>query len=80
MFSPIFCPGAETSREGSDCRTNLRNIFTETNMVANASKPMGWNINTCKTCRLIIGAEFMLLFTINLTMSISLANDNCVPY
>ena len=70
----------ETSREGSDCRTNLRDTFTEINMVANALKPMGWNISTWKTCRLIIGAEFMLLFTINLTMSISLANDHCVPY
>ena len=66
----------ETSREVSDCRTNLRNIFAETNMIAKHSKPMGWNINTCKSCRLMIGAEFMLLFTIDLTMSISLANGN----
>ena len=70
---------AETSREMSDFRTNLLNIFTETNMIANPSKPMGWNINTYKSCRLIIYAEFVLLFTINLTTSISLADENCVP-
>ena len=56
---------AETSREMSDFRTNLLNMFTETNMIANPSKPMGWNINTYKSCRLIIYAEFVLLFTIN---------------
>ena len=49
-------------------------------MVANPSKPMGWDINTCKSCLLITDAEFLLLFTINVKMSISLANDNCVPY
>ena len=70
---------AETSREMSDCRTNLLNIFTETNMVGNPSKPMGWNINTYKSCRLIIYAEFVLLFTINLTASISPADENGVP-
>ena len=70
---------AETSREMSDFRTNLPNIFTETNMIANPSKPMGWNINTYKSCCLIIYAEFVLLFTINLTTSISLADENCVP-
>ena len=70
----------ETSREVSDCRTNLLNIFTDTNMVANPSKSMGWDINTCKSCLLITDADFLLLFTINLSMSISLANDNCVPY
>ena len=43
-------------------------------------KPMGWNINMCKSCLLIIEAEFLLLFTINLMMSMSLVNDNCVPY
>ena len=29
---------------------------------------------------LIIDAEFLLLFTINSTMRILLANDNCDPY
>ena len=70
---------AETSRDMSDFSTNLQNIFTETNMVANPSKPMGWNINAYKSCRLIIGAEFVLLFTINLTTSISLSDGNGVP-
>ena len=70
---------SETSREMSDFRTNLLNIFTETKMVANPSKPMGWNINTYNSCRLIIGAEFVLLFIINLTTNISLVDENGVP-
>ena len=70
---------AETSREMSDFRSNLLNIFTETNMVANPSKPMRWNINRYKSCRPIIYAEFVLLFTIYLTTSISLADENGVP-
>ena len=63
----------------SDFRTDLLNIFTETNMIANPSKPIGRNINSYKSCRLIIYAEFVLLFTINLTTSISLADENRVP-
>ena len=67
---------AETSREMSDFRTNLLNIFTETNMIANPSKPMGWNINTYKSCRLIIYAEFVLLFH-SLTKIVFLINGSC---
>ena len=41
-------------RGGGVAERNLPNIVTDTNMVANPSKPMGWNINTYKSCLPII--------------------------